>query len=166
MKIEIDLDQILNDEYGPQENMAQSIHRQIVERLEKDLEKGIAKKVDEEVSSTITKKLSEEIDKISPKFIEELLDASYEKRGRYGEREGSTTFRNELIKTIHEQMTYKPEKESYHSDRENYFTKAVKSILKSETEKFQKEFNAIVTTEFSRNVINQATSELKKKLNL
>jgi hypothetical protein len=98
-----------------------------------------------------------------PTFISELMDAEYEKRARYGEREGKTTFRNEMIKTITEQMVYSPKSSSYD---DNYFTKAVRSVLETEIKRFQTEFNSIVTKEFTKNTVDLVTSELRKKFSV
>lgn len=163
MKIEIDLNNILADEYGPAESLAQSIHRQVVESVKSEIDKGIKKQIDEELSKYIGTTIKTEVDKLMPGFVAQLMDTEYMKVGRYGDRDTKTTFRNEMLKTIVENMEYKPEKDPYYSNRENAFTKAVKSIITVETEKFQKEFNSIVTKEFTASTVKMVTEELRKK---
>lgn len=166
MKIEIDLNDILQEEYGASENVAESIHRQIVAHFTSKIEQGIGKKIDAEISSLIKKKLEEAVEGIMPSFIDEILDAKYTPVDRFGDRSTPTTFRGELIKTIQNEMVYKPCGDSYHRDRENYFTKSVRAILEEQTKAFQKDFNAIVNTEFSKSVLEQAVNQLKAKLKL
>lgn len=163
MKIQIDLNDILTDEYGPTENLAQSIHRQVVDEIKNEIGKGINKQIKDDLSIIINDLITSEVTKLMPAFITELMDAEYERRGRYGEKEGVTSFRKEMIKTINEQMVYKPEKDRYYSDRENVFTKAIKSIIQEETNKFQAEFNSVVNKEFTSNTVALVTTELKKK---
>ena len=59
MKIEIDLKDILGDEYGDVESLSESIERQVVDKLSKTVSDGILKKVDESVSALLNKKVEE-----------------------------------------------------------------------------------------------------------
>jgi hypothetical protein len=52
MKIEIDLNDILGDEWGT-ETLADSVRRQVVEKLTQTVKEGVAKKIDHEVSRVI-----------------------------------------------------------------------------------------------------------------
>ena len=162
MKIEIDLNQILGDEYGSTESLAESVRRQVVDQIKKEISGGIKKQIDDEISKAMHELILTEVTNLMPSFIPDLLNAEYETVGRYGERGTKTTFRNEMIKTIQSEMVYKPSKDRYY-DKENEFTKAVRSILDAEIEKFKKEFNSVVSKEFTKETIEIVTSELRKK---
>ena len=160
MKVEIDLNEILGDEFGSAETLSQSIKRQVINQIKSEMDKGIKKQIDSEISIIITELIKVEIDTLMPTFINELMDTEYIKVSKWGEREGRTTFRTEMIKTITSNMIY--ERKSYTSEQ-NAFTNAVQSILESEIKKFKEEFNSIVNKEFTASTVKLVTDELKKK---
>ena len=163
MKIEIDLNEILTDEFGPSENLAESIRRQVVESVKADINKKVKAQIENELSVHLQNSIKNEIDTLMPKLVPEILDAKYVIRDKYGSKGPETTFRDEMIKEIHNQLIYKPENDSYYRDRENTFTKAIRSIVGAETEKFKKEFDSIVTKEFTAATTKLVTDELRKK---
>ena len=163
MKIEIDLNDILGDEFGA-ETLQDSVRRQVIAKMTDEINKGIGKKIDEEIALTIKKSLDEVAKNILPNLMENLIDTEYTPVDQWGDRsKGQTSFRKELIKSIHENMVYK--KDSY-SDRENSFTRCVDAVIKNEVQKFEKNFTEIVTTEVSKKTIDFAVAELKKRLKL
>ncbi len=164
MKIEIDLNEILGDEYGATESLAESIRRQVVEKLTSDLQKGISKKIDTEVSMAITAAITKSLDEITPRLLNELMDAEYVQVDRFGSRKSEpTTFRNELIKSINEKMVYK---EEHYNSSENAFTKAVKGVISARVEEFKKEFNKTVDAGYVAQTLDYAVKTLKEKLKL
>ncbi len=58
MKIEIDLNEILSDEYGS-ESLNDSIRRQVIDKLHNDVKAGIGKKIDTEISLAINSEIKE-----------------------------------------------------------------------------------------------------------
>lgn len=165
MKLQIDLNDILGDEFGA-ETLAESVQRQVIEQTKKEIGSGIKKQIDAELAKFINELIKTEVQKLMPGFIAELMDAEYERRSRYGERDGVTTFRKEMIKTINEEMIYKPEKDRYHKDHENAFTRAIGSVVEAHTQKFQAEFNKVVDSEFTKTTVNFVTEELRKKFGI
>lgn len=161
MKLEIDLNEILQDEFGPVENLAESIKRQVVDKLTNELSKGITKKIDSEVSKAIDEQIKKALDEIRPNLINQILDAEYISVTSYGERGKPTTFRTQLIKAVNENMVYKAS--SYSSDK-NAFTSAVDTILRSQVDEFKKQFDAIINKEYVEQTKAFAVETLKKKL--
>lgn len=163
MKIEIDLKDILHDEEFGSETMAESIKRQVVDNIQKTLSKGITNKINEEVSNAIDEQIKKSLDEIRPNLIAEILDKEYVCVDRYGSRKEPTTFRNQLIKVVHEEMVYK--KSNYSSDK-NVFTKAVDGVLETQVLAFKKQFDEIITKEYVAETKAYAAKVLKEKLGL
>lgn len=163
MKIEIDLNDILGGEYGS-ESLADSIRRQVIDKLTEDMYGNIGKKIDTEVSRVINETIKEHITKFMPDTIAALMDTEYRIVDRYGDRvKEPTTFRKELVKAIQENMVYQPNR--YSSD-ENIFTKSVKSVVESNVSKFKTDFNNMVNAEFTKECFEYARTELQKKLGI
>jgi len=162
MKFEIDLNDILSDEYGA-ETIQESIKRQVIENLTKTVEKGLQKKINEEVSKIIQDGMADELKKIMPKLIDDLINSEFQPIDKWGTKSSVTTFRKELINSIHEQMTYK--KENY-SDRENVFTKAVNQVVSEEMKVIQANYKKQVDEVISKEAFNTAIKTLQTKLGL
>lgn len=163
MKIEIDLNEILQDEYGPTENLAESIRRQIIDSISGEVKKDISKRVSEETQRVINEELQGQLRDRMPEIIDDILTAPYTIVGTYGQKGETTNFRDELVKAIHTQMKYA--KTNYSSDT-NAFTKAVDALVAENMKKFQTEFNAMVKDTFTRDAFNYATTEMRKRLGL
>jgi hypothetical protein len=162
MKFEIDLNDILSDEYGC-ETLQESVKRQVVENLTRVVEKGIKKQIDEEVSKAISENLVIALAEKMPLLIDDLMTSEYQPVDSWGSKFHKTTFRNELIKSIMEQMTYK--KQAY-SDRENFFTKAVDSVISEQMKIISTEYKKTVDEAIGKKAFELAISTLKKQLNL
>lgn len=162
MKIEIDLKDILQDDDYGSETMQESIRRQVVEKLQSDLAKGITNKIDEEVSKAINEQIKKALDEIRPNLIKEILDTPYFSVDKWGSRaKESTTFRNQLVKSVHEQMIY--QKTNYPSER-NAFTKAVDEVLQNEAKAFETQFKKLVDDNYVAQTKAYAVKVLKEKL--
>ncbi len=167
MKIEVDLNDILSEEFGPPETLAESIKRQIVQELKNEIQSNIKNTLSDQISKLLDETAKVEVAKVMPGFIAGLLDYEYTPTDRYGSRSKATTFRAEVLKKITEEMEYKPEKDSYYREaRENAFTKAVRSIIEAQTKLFQESFNQTVTKEFTATTVKLVTDELRKKFSI
>lgn len=163
MKIEIDLNDIMGDESGV-ETLADSVRRQVIEKLSREVKEGIGRKIDSELSQVIGSTIRQAMESLMPSTIENLMEAEYKPVDRYGDRcKENTTFRKELVKTIHEQMVYK--KTNYDSDK-NAFTKAVDAVIAENVKHFQTEFNTLVNSQFTHSCFVYAQTELQKKLGI
>jgi hypothetical protein len=162
MKIEIDLNDILGDEYGA-ESLNDSIKRQVIENITKTVEAGIKKQINEEVSKAIQENLVSALDDKMPLLIDDLMNAEYQPVDNYGSRKPITNFRNELIKSIMEQMTYK--KQNY-SDKENFFTKAVDAVISEQMRIIAADYKKTVDEFIGKEAFNLAIKTLKTKLGL
>ena len=166
MKIEIDLKDILTEEYGPPESLAESIHRQIVEQLKLEIKSDLKDKINQQIDKIVTEMVKDEADKQMPAFLTNLFDTEYTPTDRYGDRKKPTTFRSEMLKTIQENMVWKPESDYHYRDRENAFTKMTRSVVDAELKRFQNEFDSLVTSEFTKQTIIIVTKALQSKFGL
>lgn len=163
MKIEIDLNNLLFDEhYGP-ETLQESVQRQVVDSVKKQVLSASVHKVQEEIDRQIADTVSQAIKDRLPELFDDLLNAEYIPVGRFGAKQEPTSFRKELVKTIQEQMVYK--KENYDSNK-NAFTKAVDSIVSEQMTAIKKDFEKTVSEETAKQAFSEAVSLLKKKLGI
>lgn len=163
MKIEIDLNDILGDEYGA-ETLQDSVHRQVVESLTKTIKEGVGKKIDHEVSRVISEEIRAAVTVQMPRIVEDLLSAEYVAIDRWGSRGSEpTTFRKELVKSINAEMVYS--KQEYDS-KKNAFSLAVDQVIAARTADFKAEFNKQVDAKFIADAMAFATAKLKERLRL
>ena len=159
MKIEINLGELLTDEFGNQENLAETIKAEIISRLSKTLEEGINKKVNEEIAALIDEQVKKVVECQMPSLLSELIDKEYTVVDKYGSRKETTTLRNQLLKTLTEQMVYK--KCNYNSDK-NYFTHNIDSLVETKMSQFKKEFNEKVNETLVKDAFTYAIGKLNK----
>jgi hypothetical protein len=162
MKVEIDLNDILADEDGS-ETLAESVRRQVVEHLTKKIGEGVGHAISCEVSRLINEEIANAMKDRMPAILDDLLNAEYVQVDRWGGRDGSTTFRKELVKSIHEQMKYV--KATYDSEK-NAFTKAVDSIIAENVKEFKADFDKQVNATFTQEAMSHATKKLREKLGI
>lgn len=164
MKIEIDLDEILGDENGV-ETLQDSIRRQVVEKIQRDMSDGIKKRIDSEVAKAIDESIKVSLAAITPTLLSELMDAEYTPVDRWGDRQTAktTTFRKQLVASIHEQMTYK--KTTYDSDKTT-FTRAVDDVVATNVSEFKTEFSKLVNAKFTEECMAFAIQKLKERLKI
>ena len=77
MKIEIDLKEILTDEFGNSENLASTIKSEIVSSLSNTLSKGIEKRINDEVSKLLDEEIKRVVSCQMPSLLSELIDKEY-----------------------------------------------------------------------------------------
>jgi hypothetical protein len=158
MKIEINLNDIMGDEYGDVESLAESIRRQITKSLSEKISEGIKKRVEEEVEKILEIEIKQVAKKKCEEITNSLIDEEYTPTDNYGRIKEKTTMRNQFIKTLVDEMQYK--RTGYDSEK-NYFTRAVDDLTKQELSKFQKEYTSIV----NQNLLSEAMEYALKKLN-
>jgi hypothetical protein len=164
MKLEIDLTEILHDDYGdPAESMAESIRRQVVAAVAKAASDGIQRRIDAAVDQAISRALTKAVDEQLPSLIADLMDAEYRPVDPFGRRGDATTLRNALLKTMQEQMVYK--RSSYDSDK-NAFTRAVDGAVSAKLDEFRKEYHRVVDGPFVAEAMAYATEKLRERLGL
>ena len=164
MKIEIDLDDIFRDEDGnPEESLQDSIRRQVISKMEGDLRKRLFSRMDEELSRIMSAQINAVMTEQMPSLIDDIMNKPYTPIGRYGERSEPTTFRDELVKMVVENMKYQPKD---YSSSENAFTKAVKSIVELKTKAVQDEITKTVDVKFKEDAIRFAVERLSDRLGL
>lgn len=162
MKFEVDLNDILGDEYGA-ETLQDSVRRQVVERVTAYVEKGVKDQINAAVSETITQQLQAYVTDKMPEIGREILETEYTPVGRWGEKAEPTTFHKELLKVFTEQMVYK--KTQYSSDS-NAFTKTVDSAMEKALQQFKVDYQKQVDAQFTHEALTFAVTTLKKKLGI
>lgn len=164
MKIEIDLDDIFRDDEGnPEESLQDSIRRQVITKLEGDLRKRLFERMDLELAGILRESMEAAVSQKVPGLIDDLMVATYRPCDRYGSLSEPTTFRNELLKTVMEQLTYKPDSHTY---RENVFTKAVREIVEKQTREMKSALEDQINEQFKRDALTYAVETLSKRLGL
>ena len=163
MKIEIDLKDILGDEYGDIESLSESIERQVVTHIKDNLAKGIQSKIDDEVTAIITTKVKEAADNLIPSLTEELVDQEYTPVTKYGDRAKPTTMRKQLLTTLKDQMVYK--KTQYDSDK-SYFTQNIDILVEQQMGEFRKLFDSKVNEVFTKEAFDYAIIKMTQKLKM
>lgn len=164
MKIEIDLKDILQDEFGSIESLGESIQRQVVDALKSKLQKGVKEQIDLEVSRVIREQLEQAVKVQMPTLVNDLLNSEYVKVDKWGDRcKAPTTFRKELVSAISKELIYA--KKPYRSDQ-SIFTNAVDEIIKEKVDEFKKEYNRLVDELFCKECFDYAVSRLKQKLGI
>ena len=164
MKVEIDLNDILADEYGPTESLADSIHRQVVEHVAKKLDAGIKARIDTAVNELLNRAITESLVPRMDSILAEILDAEFTPVDRYGTKGQKTTFRNQLVESIRSECVVK--RDNYNRRPENAFTKAVDSCVEDLTKALQQQFKQEVDTEFSQRAVQMAKETFAKCLGL
>lgn len=164
MKIEIDLNDIFRDEDGEAaESMEECVRRQVITRLTEDYRKRLFQRFDQELGDIMRDQIGKVMETQMPGFIDDILNAKYRPIGRYGERGEETTFRDEIIKSVVEEMRYLPQD---YSHKENAFTKAVKSIVELKTGEVKKHLTEQIDTKFKTDAITFAVQQLSERLGL
>lgn len=164
MKIEIDLKDILHDEYGDAaETMAQSIRRQVVEALVKSTAEGVQRQIKEQTSRVIDETLAAALREKLPGLISDMLETEYQPVDTYGRRGSPTTLRGEIVRSVTEQMVYKPGR--YDSDK-NAFTKTVDGAVADKLDTFRKEWTKQVDAQFVAHALAYATEKMRERLGL
>lgn len=162
MKIEIDLNDILGDEFGS-ETLQESIKRQIVDHLINVSKAAVKDRINSEVAKAIDEEIKMAIKDQMPKIINDLINMEYYPTDKWGNRADPITFRNQLLKVLCAEMVYKTQR--YESDR-NEFTKAVDSIIQDAMKEFKELFKTNVDDIFFKEAVLYATENLKTKLGI
>jgi hypothetical protein len=160
MKIEIDLNDILGDEYGA-ETIQEATRRQVIEKLTKLTQEKISKEIDKEISLMISTELKKSVELKMDEILILALDSTYKQVDRWGDRvTGETTLRKEIIKEIQEGM--KISRNNY-NDAQNPFTKMIDGINKDLVQGFKEQFDKSVVNELYANATKYAFERLNKQ---
>jgi hypothetical protein len=162
MKIEIDLNDIIGDEYGA-ETLQESVKRQVLQYVTDNVLKTTKRQIEEETSRVINETLRTTLVEKMPTLLEEVLNAEYTPVNTYGQKGIPTTFKHELINEINNNMVYK--KTTYPSDK-NAFTKAVDSVVDTKLNEFKSLWLKTVDRRFLEDAMAYATNALAERLNL
>ncbi|MDE1971365.1 MAG: hypothetical protein KGI50_07370 [Patescibacteria group bacterium] len=164
MKIEIDLKDMLGDEYGNSESLAESVHRQVVDKLATTLKEGIENKINAEISILIQQQIKDVVSTQMPSLVDQLLNAEYRQVDRWGTvQKENTTVRKELVKAIQDQMQYSPK--SYNSEK-NIFTKSVDEAVAEHVKQFKKAYDATIIELLHKEAFEYAVNKMSEKLGL
>lgn len=162
MKFEIDLNDILGDEYGS-ETIQESIKRQVVDTLVNFSRETLKEKIDSEVTKVVDEEIKEAVNKQMPGIINDLINQEYQITGRFGEKGEITTFRNQLLRRLQEEMKYNPQR--YDSDN-NVFTRTVIDVVKESMTEFKELFKKNVDDIFFKEAVDFAIHKIKTSLGM
>ncbi len=164
MKVEIDLNDILFDEnYGP-ENLNDSIRRQVINAIKREIQDEAKLKISEQVNRTIQEEVLTQVKLVAKDILPDLIDREYQPVNSWGAHDGKpTTMRNQFIESLKKEFVYK--KGQYSSDK-NEFTKSIDSLVDTMMQEFKKEYNKIVDANFTQEALNYATLKMKERLGI
>ena len=164
MKLEIDLNDIMNDEYGnASETLQESIRRQVVDAIAKPLQQQIKDRINEETSRILNEQLQAVLAAEMPAIVADVMNSEFTPVDRYGQRSQPTTFRTELIAAIHKNMKY--EKRQFSSDN-NAFTEAVDGLVEAKIATFKADFDKSVNATFTAAALEYAAEAVRKRLGI
>lgn len=159
MKIEIDLKEILSDEYGSSENLAQSIVRQVSDEMVSSFRKDIKAQFDIEINKVVKSEINEAI----KNFIENGLDEEYQVVDNYGTPKEKTTLKKQIQEAVMKASTYKHA--TYSSER-NPFTEKVNEIVKDLAVEATEEIRKTIDGNFKKKVLDDAIKTIRETLKL
>lgn len=160
MKIEVDLSDVFGEEG---ETIADSIRRQVIDGITSQVRGGLDDQIKRRIGDILEAELRPAVQAQLGPFIEQLFDTPYRPVDRYGSRDEPTTFRAELLKTIHKELAYKPAQGSY--DR-NLYTKTVDDVVAGAMKEFAAAWKRDVDDKFIRDALAHAVGNLSERLGL
>lgn len=167
MKIEIDLNDIFGgSDEGLGETLQESIRRQVVDTLIRRTQDGVGELVQEKISAAIDSMMAAEVERMMPGLIENLVHTTYTPVDQYGRPGKPTTFHDQLLAKILEQMDYKPSTDSYNRDKENVFTKTVRTVIDGRLAEFKKAFDKTVDQQFVAEALAHAAVKLRERMGI
>lgn len=165
MKLEIDLSTIFatgpEDEPGlsVQELIRDAVITQVTSDVRGKVKDILDQKLNEVLGSAVNVAVQEFLDKQLPI----LMDHEFTETTTWGEKKGTYTVRNRILKALDDQASYK--KESYSSDR-NSFTKCLDNIVENKMTDFKKQINTQVDEKFTKEAMAYAEQRLKERLKI
>jgi hypothetical protein len=161
MKIEIDLDELLSDPSGM--SVKETIQTMIRNRLEEDLQETVLNEIKYRISELFDERFVQAIHLRLPALVEEVINTPFVPTDSYGERETAVTFRNQIIRTLHGELTLQ-KGHSNRMSRSNLMTEAVNELVKDELKRFSKEYTSLVNEMFTREAMDLAAKKLAERL--
>lgn len=163
MKIEIDLDDIIGDEFGNAQGLADAVRKQVLDALSTRVTSDVKKLIDETINKTIQDGVNAGIKERLPEMIKIIFEEPYTIIDRYGSRGQTTTVRQELVKAFTGEMNFQKNSNDYDN---NAFTKAIIKLVEDKVSEFKKDFNKQVDAKFTTEALQYAEDKLKKKLGI
>lgn len=172
IQIEIDLDDILYDvsEYNetvPIETTLQSVKRQlksgIIQEIKSQYLADFKKTLFNEALSEIKCQCLQEAQTKIPELLEQAITAKYETKDRWGGKGQETSFMQEFVKEIQNQMVYKTC--SFDSDK-NTYTKLVDNTVNELTKQWKADFDKHVKQEVLKEAYDYAIEKIARAFNV
>ena len=150
MQIIINTAEMLGDET--------TIRDEVIDQVSNALIKAFSFKVEEVVNDIFRKQIEKVASEAASRAATLHLDTEIIPVDSYGRKEAPTTVRNTIADIVKNSCQYK--KTSYSSDR-NRFTESVDDIVRSETKKFQTEYNSMINKELIKSCQDYAAKKLR-----
>lgn len=157
MQIQLNLGDIDFTEASTKDALMIAVSERIVQSLEATLIDDARAQLDKMMSTIVKTKVEE----IMTALASEILDYRFTETSSWGEKKGTYTVRDRIIKAFKDQTEYKSA--SYSSDA-NSFTKFVKDVLDTEFNKAKPELMKRVNEDFTAKCFEYAKTETLKKL--
>lgn len=162
MKIEVNLSGIFSDEEGNE--VHDSIKNEIIETVTEKVYLEIQKQIEKSVNEILTTGLQNQMKAHLDTLIPQLMDHEFTETTTWGEKKGTYTVRNRLLKALDDMCKYS-DRGNYSSDK-NAFTDSVKSAVEEKFKNFRIEYNKQVDAEFSKQALAHASSKLREALGI
>lgn len=161
MKIEVNLAGIFTDDEGNlvNEEIKTEIIETVTNRIYQAMDKQIGKQINEILSTGVTQRLVAHLDILIP----QLMDHEFTETSTWGEKKGTYTVRNRLLKALDEMCKFNDR--GYSSDN-NAFTNSVKKVVEEKFEAFRKDYNKQVDSVFTAQALTHASKKLSETLGI
>jgi len=161
MKIEINMSEIFEDEYGNvlSKDLADRIQDAIIEKAQDTIDKIVRKQFQESVAADVKPIVENAIEKL----IVEMLDEKFVPTDRWGSKEDDITLRDIIRKDISHTLQWKDG--NYDSDKSPY-TKVIKKLVEEKLKEFAREYTKTVDEQFIAECMEFAVKKLKSRMGI
>lgn len=163
MKLEMDLSSIFAE--GPEDQPGMSVQELIrdavITQVTSDVRGKVKDILDQKLNEVLGSAVNAAVQEFLDKQLPVLMDHEFTETTTWGEKKGTYTVRNRILKALDDQANYK--KESYSSDR-NSFTKCLDDIVQQKMSDFKKQINTQVDAKFTKEAMEYAEEKLRERL--
>lgn len=162
MKIDLDLDEILDEGENVDDSIKERIIQTITNRIYAKIERDVSNIVDKLVHTGA----KEKIESWLAEAIPNLMDYEFEETGCYGNKVGKkTTVRDRILQALQYECVYKEARSGYSSDN-NAFTTAMKNIISTQLKEYYPKFDKEINAMFVKEALEYAVKKVQEKLGI
>jgi hypothetical protein len=161
MKLEVNLNDVFRGENG--ESVNEIIQDAVITRLTEEAREKIRASLEQQLSEVISSELHNRIGAFIESILPQMLDHEFTETTSWGEKKGTYTVRNRILKHLDEMMVFKTG--GYHSDN-NAVTRAVEEVVEKRIKDFAAGFNKVVDEKFTSEAMAMAEKRLRERLGI